>query len=270
MILFPNAKINLGLHILSKREDNYHNIDTLMYPLDFCDILEFLPSPGTETTLSLSGIPVSGNLSENLVYKAYLLLEKKFHLPQLRIHLHKMIPPGAGLGGGSSDAAHMLKGLNQMFGLALNNIELKDYSSELGSDCSFFIDNVPSFATGKGEILRKALNYLENVKIALLFPGFKVSTAEAYQGITPEPDKRSLISILESGLYNWKKLLKNDFETNIFAKHPVLSEIKSKLYENGAIYASMSGSGSAVYGLFEKNYILPPELQKFLIGRISV
>jgi 4-diphosphocytidyl-2-C-methyl-D-erythritol kinase len=267
MILFPNAKINLGLHVLSKREDNFHNLETLMHPVGICDILEFLPTSEPETHFKLSGIPIAGDYPENLVYKAYLMLKEKHQLPNLQIHLHKIIPTGAGLGGGSSDAAFMLKGLNEFFGLGLSYDELKLSAAALGSDCSLFIENTPAIATGKGEILNPSPDYLKKYKILLFFPGFPVSTAEAYRGIKPDSDRMSLSSILEKDSGEWKEMLKNDFEKSVFEKYPAIAGLKEKLYENGALYVSMSGSGSAVYGIFESEVILPPELQKFLIWK---
>jgi 4-diphosphocytidyl-2-C-methyl-D-erythritol kinase len=265
MILFPNAKINLGLHVLSKRTDNYHNLETLMHPVGLCDILEFLPSTEAETRFTLSGVPVSGNLEENLVYKAYLLLKERYPLPRLRIHLHKMIPSGAGLGGGSSDAAFMLKGLNEMFSLRLSVDALHCFAADLGSDCSFFIENVPALVSGKGEKLTPVINYIKNYKLLLFFPGFPVSTAEAYRGVIPSSEKDSLSSVLEKDISFWKKNLKNDFEKSVFEKFPELGRLKEKLYEYGADYASLSGSGSAVYGLFNKTFKTPAELKKNLI-----
>jgi 4-diphosphocytidyl-2-C-methyl-D-erythritol kinase len=265
MILFPNAKINLGLHILSKREDNYHKLETLMYPIGLCDILEFLPCKETETFFRLTGIPVSGEVSENLVYKAYTLLKEKYQLPQLKIHLHKMIPAGAGLGGGSSDAAFMLKGLNQVFGLNLSKTELQEYAAILGSDCSFFIENAPALASGRGEVLTPTDNFIKNYKTLLFFPGFPVSTKEAYSGIAPNSERKSLLSLLETGIVNWKLNLENDFEKTVFEKYPLLNTLKDSLYEYGAVYASMSGSGSSVYGIFEKDFKIPEWLRKYLI-----
>lgn len=265
MILFPNAKINLGLHVLSKREDNYHNLETLMLPIELCDILEFLPSTEDKTNFQLSGIAVSGIPEENLVYKAFQLLKDRYKLPEMNIHLHKIIPPGAGLGGGSSDAAFMLKGLNSMFDLKLSVGELLHFANSLGSDCSFFIENDPALATGKGEELRHSINYIKNYKLLLFFPGFPVSTAEAYKTVIPNADREGLSYILEKDISNWKGLLKNDFEISVFEKYPSLASLKQKLYQNGAIYASLSGSGSAIYGLFEKSFITPRELRENLI-----
>jgi 4-diphosphocytidyl-2-C-methyl-D-erythritol kinase len=265
MIVFPNAKINLGLHVLSKRADNFHNLETLMVPIGLCDILEFLPSTGTDTSFKVSGIPISGEMQENLVYKAYLILKDLYHLPELRIHLHKIIPSGAGLGGGSSDAAFMLTGLDKMFGLNLSHDELKHHAANLGSDCSFFITNVPALATGKGEILVPSENYLKGHKVLLFFPGFPVSTAEAYQGVVPFSQRESLTLTLEKGISNWKKELVNDFEKSVFEKHPAIVELKKKLYNYGAVYVSMSGSGSSVFGIFDKNFKTPEDLKINLI-----
>ena len=265
MILFPNAKINLGLQVLSKREDNFHNLETLMHPVGLCDILEFLPSSEKETIFKLSGIPVSGDIIENLIFKAYMMLKDGYNLPNLKIHLHKMIPAGAGLGGGSSDAAFMLKGLNKMFDLKLSVVELKNYASALGSDCSFFIDNIPALASLKGEKLTATINYLKNYKILLFYPGFPVSTTEAYKGIVPDADRKSLSFFLEKGVANWKTNLSNDFEQSVFEKYPVLGNMKEELYECGAVYASMSGSGSVVYGIFEKDIFIPEGLRNSLI-----
>jgi 4-diphosphocytidyl-2-C-methyl-D-erythritol kinase len=265
MILFPNAKINIGLHVISKRPDYYHNLETLMHPIGLCDMLEILPSPETETVFKISGIQVPGKIEDNLVYKAYLLLKNKYNLPHLKIHLHKLIPLGAGLGGGSSDAAFMLNGLNDMFGLHLPVRELQNYAEFLGSDCSFFIENFPAFATGKGEILTPAENFITNYQVLLFFPGFPVSTSEAYKEIIPDPGKQNLKNILESGIKNWKEQLVNDFEKGVFTKYPQLGDLKEQLYDLGALYASMSGSGSAVYGIFERETNLPDSLLKNLI-----
>jgi len=265
MILFPNAKINLGLHVLSKRKDNFHNLETLMYPVGICDILEFIPSLEKETRLKLSGISVSGDMQSNLVYKAYILLKELYKLPPVQIHLHKIIPAGAGLGGGSSDAAFMLMGLNRFFDLGLSLDELKTHAASLGSDCSFFVENVPALASGKGEILVPATTYLKGYKLLLFFPGFPVSTAEAYGGIIPDPGKESLTSILEQGISTWRGNLVNDFEKTIFEKYPELRILKEGLYESGALYVSMSGSGSAMYGLFDAEYVISPGLRKGLI-----
>lgn len=265
MILFPNAKINLGLHILSKRKDNFHNLETLMVPIGLCDVLEFLPSGGNETQFKISGIPVSGEMKENLVFKAYLQLKDRYKLPHLQIHLHKIIPAGAGLGGGSSDAAFMLKGLNKEFELNLSVEELKKIAGSLGSDCSFFIENNTALASGKGEKLLPTINYIKNLKILVFYPGFHVSTADAYSGITPDHTRADLLSLFENERQGWKKSLGNDFEKTIFKKHPVLKDLKDRIYQYGALYASMSGSGSSVYGLFEKDFKIPAELQKHLI-----
>ena len=236
-----------------------------MLPVGLCDILEFLPSTEDKTNFQLSGIPVSGIPEENLVYKAFLILKDRYPLPEMNIHLHKIIPPGAGLGGGSSDAAYMLKGLDNMFDLKLSVGELQHFASILGSDCSFFIENDPALATGKGEELRYSINYIKNYKLLLFFPGFPVSTAEAYKAVTPNADRDGLSYIFEKDIGNWKELLKNDFEKSVFEKYPSLSSLKQKLYRYGAIYASLSGSGSAIYGLFEKTFKTPKDLRENLI-----
>jgi 4-diphosphocytidyl-2-C-methyl-D-erythritol kinase len=265
MLLFPNAKINLGLHILSKREDSYHDLETVMIPVGLRDILEFIPSGSGETNLKVTGLTFDGNKEDNLVYKAYMLLKEQYSLPGLKIHLHKIIPSGAGLGGGSSDAAFMLTGLNRMFGLGISNSELKNFASLLGSDCSVFIENVPQLATGRGEVLTPADNSLKGHYLYLLFPGFSVSTAEAYRGVKPDSGRKTLAEILKAGIHNWKAELVNDFEDHIFRDYPVLARIKEDLYNSGAVYASMSGSGSAVYGLFSEKTVISPEWRKYLI-----
>ncbi|MCB9013174.1 MAG: 4-(cytidine 5'-diphospho)-2-C-methyl-D-erythritol kinase [Bacteroidales bacterium] len=265
MILFPNAKINLGLHVLSKREDNFHNIETIMLPIGLCDILEFLPSGEEVTELKLSGIEITGEMKENLVYRAYARLAEDHHLPALKIHLHKLIPSGAGLGGGSSDAAFMLKGLNEYFHLNLSKQELLSNATELGSDCAFFIDNQSAIAYGRGEILEPVNNMNENLHLALFFPGFPVSTREAYEGVVPDASREKLFSIYNKEFSVWKEHLKNDFENTVFRKFPELENLKTELYRAGAVYVSMTGSGSAVYGLFGENYVIPSGLRKYLI-----
>ena len=236
-----------------------------MLPIDLCDILEFLPSPEKETSFKITGIPVNGEQNDNLVYRAFLLLKDKYAMPGLRIHLHKIIPAGAGLGGGSSDAAFILKGLNNMFDLKLSVNELMRLAATLGSDCSFFIKNEPSFAKGKGEILEPSENFLKDFKILLFFPGFPVSTAEAYRGVIPDSERESLVKILTTDVADWKIKLHNDFEPSVFKKYPDIKRLKEKLYDYGAVYASMSGSGSSVYGIFEIDFKVNDELKKHLV-----
>jgi len=255
MLFFPNAKINIGLNITEKRPDGFHNIETVFYPIGLCDILEFTeikdPSKGIASNLISSGIYIGNNKNENLCIKAYYLFKNDFNLPKIDIHLHKKIPIGAGLGGGSSDSAFMLRKLNEYFQLNLSNQKLNSYADKLGSDCTFFIENKPVFAVEKGNKLKIVNLNLSDYYIMLVYPNIHINTSEAFSKInTIKPDS-SLEKIVQEPIENWKNLIKNDFEPVIFKKHPIIEEIKNKLYSNGAIYASMSGSGSAVYGIFK-------------------
>lgn len=256
MLFFPNAKINLGLHILNRRDDGYHDIETLMLPISLCDALEFIPSD--KTNFTLSGIDLDIPPEKNLCIKAYQLLSSKFTLPPIAIHLHKVIAAGAGLGGGSSDAAFMLKKLNSYFNLTLSDKELIDLANQLGSDCPFFIYNSSCIATGKGEII-EPFSFSKNLfKVVVVHPGIHINTSWAYSMAKPYSNRPSLKSILSSkdpGI--WKNELENDFEKIVFTKYPEIKELKDKLYDMGALYASMTGSGSAVFGLFNEDI---PEL----------
>ena len=233
MVAFPPCKINLGLNVLRKRDDGYHDIETCFYPIPWTDILEVIPSDKFEFTVSGNAIPGD----DNLCVKAYRLL----NTPPAKIHLHKIIPTGAGLGGGSSDAAWTLRLLNDVFQLKLSKDELKKYAAQIGSDCAFFIEDGPMIGTGRGEILRPAKVDLKGKFIVIVKPDVHVSTAEAYSGIVPKGSKLDLSDI---------RSLRNDFEETIFKKYPAIESIKKSLYQAGATYASMSGSGSAVYGIF--------------------
>jgi 4-diphosphocytidyl-2-C-methyl-D-erythritol kinase len=259
VIVFPNCKINLGLRIISKRDDGYHDLETIFYPLPFYDALEIIRSKedGPSVLFSASGTVIEGNKENNLCVKAYDLI-KKIHpsLPTATIHLHKAIPSGAGLGGGSADAAFTLQLLNTKFDLALSTDQLISYALQLGSDCPFFIVNKPCFATGRGEILQEIILDLPDYKFVVVNPGIHISTAQAFDGITPAPPARSVKEIIQQPVETWKAELINDFEKNIFIQHPEIATIKNKLYDNGAIYASMSGSGSTVYGIFKKNAVV--------------
>lgn len=250
MVTFPNCKINLGLHVLRKRSDGFHDIETCMYPVSWEDVLEILPT-GDKANLQITG---QTNLSagpDNLCLKAYQLLKNEYSLPPVQMHLHKVLPFGAGLGGGSSDAAHTLKTLNQIFELNLPYDKLLKYAALLGSDCPFFIKNKPSFASGKGEILEEINLSLKGIFVQLIFPGFGVSTAEAYAEVFPSDNRQDLREILQQPKEGWKDLLINDFEEGIFKKHPILRDIKKNLYKKGAFFAGMSGSGSSIFGLFK-------------------
>lgn len=261
MILFPNAKINLGLNIIRKRPDGYHDLETVFCPVNLCDALEILPLRDQEkvsekVTLVCSGIPVDGNPQDNICTKAWHLLAKDFPgLPPVQIHLHKVIPTGAGLGGGSSDAAFTLKMLNRLFQLRIQEEQLSDYALQLGSDCPFFLMNQPCFAEGRGEMLEPVTTDLSGMEILLVHPGIHISTASAFKGIEPARPEKSIKELIQQPVESWKKLLCNDFEKTVFPQYPDIRLIRDRLYEAGALYASLTGSGSAVYGIFEKNHV---------------
>jgi 4-diphosphocytidyl-2-C-methyl-D-erythritol kinase len=248
MIVFPNAKINIGLHVVSKRNDGYHNLETVFYPLPLSDALE-MAETGQEG-IQFSGIPVEGIDDDNLVLKAYRLLKNEFGLPPVQFHLHKAIPTGAGLGGGSSDAAFTLKMLNEYFNLGLTSEKLKEFAVRIGADCTFFIDNKPSFATGIGNILTPVDLDLSDYKIVVLKPEVAVSTADAYRNVIPAQPEFQLPDLLQLPPEQWNDKVVNDFEKSIFPLYPEIENWKKKLYDMGALYASMSGSGSSVFGIF--------------------
>ena len=272
MICFPNAKINIGLNILRKREDSYHDIETVMYPLKgiMYDALEIIsPSPALpqgkgekNVELILSGISVPGNSDDNLCVKAYNLIKKDYPLPAIKIYLHKAIPIGAGLGGGSSDAAFFIRLLNDTFELGISWGEMHNYARQLGSDCSFFISNQPALAEGKGDQLESIKLDLSGYYIAVIYPNIHINTAEAYGKVEGRRQKAEgeLEKLVQLPIEKWKKHIHNDFEDSIFPKYSELKKIKEKLYSLGAVYASMSGSGSALYGIFKKE---PKAKKKF-------
>jgi 4-diphosphocytidyl-2-C-methyl-D-erythritol kinase len=257
MIVFPNAKINIGLHVVSRRPDGYHNLETLFYPVELSDALEM--AEAKETRISFSGWPVDGPQEQNLVLKAFHLLKKDFDLPPIQFHLHKKIPTGAGLGGGSSDAAFTLKMLNDFFQLRLKTDQLKNYAAKLGADCPFFIENKPAFATGIGDRLSSVKIDLSNYHIVILKPDVSVSTSNAYQNIIPSEPEFHLQNLAELTVTEWKNCVVNDFEKSVFPLFPEIENCKNKLYKLGAEFASMSGSGSAVFGLFRH---LPTDFDK--------
>jgi 4-diphosphocytidyl-2-C-methyl-D-erythritol kinase len=263
MIAFPPCKINLGLHILRKRSDGYHDIETCFYPIPFTDILEIVRSE--KVSFSRSGDVIPGHINDNLCLKAYELLAKKHSLPAVNIHLHKSIPTGAGLGGGSSDAAYTLRLLNHVFELGLAPHELAADAVLLGSDCAFFIYDSPMVGKGRGEVLSPSTLSLKGYYFILMNPGIHVSTPEAYAGVVPVVPEYSIDGILQLPVAEWRGKLKNDFENTVFAKHPRIAELRDFMYGNGALYAAMSGSGSSVFGIFEKKSIAPPELAKYVI-----
>lgn len=257
MISFPPCKINLGLHVVAKRPDGYHTIETCFYPVPWTDVLEIIPSED-QTIFTSSGISIPGSARDNLCLKAYHLLREKFELPPVKIHLHKVVPIGAGLGGGSSDAAHALRLLNTIFNLQLSNVQLKAYALQLGSDCPFFIYDQPMLGSGRGEELSLVKKKLSGKFIVIVKPDLHISTAEAYNNVKPAATAKPIKDIIEkSPMQNWHEELRNDFEDSIFQKYPKLNELKKEFYHHGAIYASMSGSGSAVFGIFEKEIDLP-------------
>ena len=257
MITFPNAKINLGLNIIRKRADGYHEIATLLYPVCLSDILEIVPSENERTTIEITGIPIPGEKENNLCFKAFHLLSSILHLPPVTIHLHKVIPTGSGLGGGSSDGAFTIKMLTDLFHLGMTNEKMIGFARQLGADCAFFIKNKPLFAFDKGDHFEPVDIDLSGFRIEIVTPGIHVNTAEAYALADLQPEsgepKIPVKEIIIRPINEWKNLLVNDFEKAIFLKHPELEKIKQDFYDRGAIYASMSGSGSAVYGIFRSS-----------------
>lgn len=274
MICFPNAKINIGLHIVSRRRDGYHDLETLFYPIGLKDALEIIPtkeraiSPqtnpaelaGTSTTTTATegyrffqtGIPIAGTVEDNLVIKALQLMASHRTLPPIDIHLLKKIPSGAGLGGGSSNAAFMLQLLNNNFSLGFSNDELVGMAATLGADCAFFIRNQPALASGIGDVLEPFDLDLSGYFLLLVKPDISIATKEAYSLVAPKIPELSLREIVKKPVQEWREWLKNDFEPAIFKKYPEIYRIKKQLYDLGALYASMSGSGSSVYALFQE------------------
>lgn len=256
MISFPNAKINLGLHITAKRKDGYHEIESCMVPIPLFDGLEMILDK--KSGWNSTGLDIPGDSKDNLILKAEKLLRRDFpNLPNLNIHLHKNIPMGAGLGGGSADGAFALKLMNNLFDLHLDDFFLEEYAAQLGSDCPFFIENTAKIARGRGEILEPIDLSLKGSYIVLINPGIHIGTKEAYAGVTPATPKIKLEEILVDR-NRWKTELVNDFELSIFTNHPEIEAIKSKMYSAGAFYAAMSGSGSSVFALFDKK---PSEIE---------
>ena len=294
MITFPNSKINIGLNVISKRPDGYHDIETVFYPVLLQDALEitlmrpldpaqirkriesgllvqpddvFMPYRLRHRkeeipccSLEMTGNEFPFNAADNLVVKAYLMLQQDFELPSIDIKLHKHIPSGAGLGGGSSDCAFMITLLNRRFNLRMRDSMMERYAARLGSDCAFFIYNTPQLASGRGDILNPISLSLKGYTILLVKPDVSVSTAEAYSSLTPRQPDMPLAEAIERPVEEWKDYVHNDFETTVFLKYPILADIKAKLYSMGAVYASMSGSGSTIYGLFKNPLDNPQEL----------
>lgn len=257
MIVFPHAKINLGLYIISKRPDGFHNLETIFYPVPLRDALEIVPSD--KTLFLQTGLKIPGKQDDNLVLKAYRLLEKHYpHIKPPEIHLHKVIPQGAGMGGGSSDAAETMHLMNRFFNLKISSGILSAYAMELGSDCPFFLQSAPCFATGRGEILEPLTLDISNYSLLLVHPDIRIHTVWAFSKIKPTLPKYNLKHSISKPVKDWIYTISNDFERPVFEVHPQLQFIKNRLYDAGAIYASMTGSGSTIYGIFEKSAI--PEI----------
>jgi len=266
MISFPNAKINLGLFVTEKRPDGYHNLETVFFPVGWNDALEIAFSE--ELVFTSSGIEIAGPAESNLVMKAYRLLSEDFDLPPLRIHLHKQIPFGAGLGGGSADGAFMLLMLDKTFKLNIPQTKMIDYGARLGSDCPFFLINQPIFATGRGEIMSPINVSLKGLSLFMVKPPIEVSTAAAFRNIVPQTPEISLRELIKLPVTEWKSQIFNQFEASVFQQFPEIEAIKNQLYSLGAVYASMSGSGSSVFGLFvdlpeQIEELFPPSYQTF-------
>lgn len=261
MILFPNAKINLGLHICEKRPDGFHNLETVFYPLPWCDVLEIVPAK--ELVFRSEGLPIDGNPDNNLCLQAYRLLQTQYDLPPVHIFLIKHLPMGAGLGGGSADAAFVLCALNHIFKLQLGEEQLQQAAARIGSDCAFFIRNTPALATGKGEQLSPLSLDLSRYRFVCVFPNIAVNTAWAYRQITPKMPAIALQHLISQPITTWKEALHNDFQAPISRHFPDIAEGIDFLYRHQAVYAAMSGSGSAFYGIFEPHTDLS-SLQKWL------
>jgi len=266
MLFFPNCKINLGLKITGKRADGYHNIATVFFPVPFNDVIEIIDSKehSDEIEFTQSGISIVGDQKDNLCIKAWQLLKNDFpKLPSVKLHLHKAIPMGAGLGGGSADGAATLLLLNQKYLLNISETQLLSYALQLGSDCPFFIINKPCLGSGRGELLQPISLTLKGYQLVVVNPGIHVNTGWAFSQLNLDANTvndnaltiESLSNIILGDMVNWKDELKNDFEQPVFEKFPAIEVIKNTLYENGAVYASMSGSGSTVFGIFKENKI---------------
>lgn len=252
MICFPNAKINLGLNVTQKRTDGFHNIETIFYPIAWHDVLEVVESSNGDFNLHTSGIEINGAIEDNLLYKAYNIIKENSQIPPIDVYLHKTLPMGAGLGGGSADAAFFINLLNDKFQLQLTTEQKITIAKQLGSDCAFFIENKPVFAFNKGDEFKPIELNLRDYYIALIYPNIHSNTKEAYSLVKPQIPEGSLLDVISKPIETWKNTLVNDFEKSIFSIYPKVKDVKEMLYSSGAIYASMSGSGSAVFGIFSQ------------------
>lgn len=269
MILFSPAKINIGLQIIQRRGDGFHNLQSIMIPVGLFDILEIRRGKHKNGTIRFnqSGIQLGSPDEINLCVSAWELFSSEAALPPVELHLHKQIPVGAGLGGGSSNATHTLIGLNQLAGLPLSDGKLKEMSAQLGSDCPFFFHNVPMMMEGRGEILNRISLPLDQSFLVLLFPGIHVSTADAYSGVKPVQPEVHLRDLISKPMDKWKGNVVNAFEYSVFKKYPDLDQLKHDLYDAGAIYASLSGSGSSLYGFFSQIPELPEKLERHVVWK---
>lgn len=267
MVVFPNCKINLGLNIILKREDGYHDLETVFYPIAINDTVEIITNTdkilSEQIQYSTSGISVTGDINSNLCVKAYYLLKSKFsQIPSIKMHLHKNIPIGAGLGGGSADGAFTLQLLNNKYQLGLSQLELINYALELGSDCPFFMLNKACIGKGRGEILTEIALNLSNYQFLMVNPNIHISTAWAFSKIIPAVPNSPIEKIIQEPVIKWKDHLINDFQKPVVDKHPEIGLIIDLLYSSGAIYASLSGSGSTVFGIFKKATVVIPKFSK--------
>jgi len=256
MVIFPNAKINIGLNILRKREDGYHDLETLFYPIGLKDALEYVVNGKDQVNFVSSGLKLDIHPDQNIVLKAYRILQEEYSLPGLDIHLHKAIPSGAGLGGGSADAAFFLKSLDEYLDLKITSDQFKTLARRLGADCAFFLENKPAYAGGTGDQLSPADLSLKGYHLLLVKPSFDVDTKMAYSGVVPQEYPFDFKKIISGEINNWQNRIRNDFETSLFRMFPELADLKERLSGMGALYVSMSGSGSSVYGIFGKEPML--------------
>lgn len=269
MICFPNIKINLGLNVINRRTDGFHNIETIFYPVRYTDILEVIEDKkqSEQIVFTSGGLPIDGKNEDNLIVRAYNLLHQDIGLPKVKVHLHKIIPMGAGLGGGSSDAAYMITLLNTKFELKLTKEQMETYAAQLGSDCAFFIGNQPAYAYGRGHELEPIDVQLTGYYLVLLQTGLHSGTALAYQNVKRRGVLDADCSLkvnIERPVAQWKEFIENDFEHSVFQALPLLATLKTALYESGAIYASMSGSGSSMFALYTKKPQLPEKLRSYI------
>lgn len=268
MICFPNAKINIGLRVIEKRSDGYHNIESIFYPIGLSDVLEFSKrdkTSGKEISLVTTGINIDSPIEANLVFLASELLRKEYLLPPLDIHLHKLIPTGSGLGGGSSDAAFSLRSLNHYFNIGITQEKLLEMAFVLGSDCPFFLKNSSAFISGRGEKFQQIELDLSRFHLVVVYPDIHIDTGKAYSRVTPAKPEIPLHELIKHPVRQWKKSITNDFEKPVFSEFPQIKSIKEKLYQMGAVYSSLTGSGSAVYGLFDRKTETAGQFGKYTV-----